>query len=143
MSLLNEMFHHSTMTKTPFAVQCNQQENTDPKLHQYHPLSHALPFFLSFFFFSPLPPPPPDGSPPPIIPIIPSIPGIWGICGIPGIPCMPCISAMASLSGLSLTPPPLYAGECIGRILPIFQPLGAAGAVGSFSGAGRPLIRKR
>lgn len=70
--------------------------------------NQALPFFLSFFFFSTAPAP--EGSPP-IPDIMPASPSIPGIDGIPGIPCMLCISAMASLNGLSLTPPPLYAGE--------------------------------
>lgn len=116
-------------------VQCNKTKINPWKDIIINP--HALPFFLSFFFFSP--PPADDGSPP----IIADMSGIPGICGIPGIPCRFCISAIASLRGLSLTPPPLYAGECMGRILPIFQPLGAWGAAGSFSGVGRPLILKR
>lgn len=99
--------------------------------------NQALPFFFSFFFFAS---PPPDGSPIPIIPGgMPGSPA--GIPGIPGMPPIFSISAIASLNGLSLTPPPEYAGEWMGRIFPIFQPRGAAGASGSLSGIGRPWIR--
>lgn len=44
---------------------------------------------------------------------------------LPGL--APCISAIMSLKRSSLTPPPLTAAECIGRIEFIFQPRGMAG----------------
>lgn len=91
---------------------------------------YAFPFFLSFFFLGS------DGALPG--PDIPGIPAIFGIPGIPGRPCCACISFIASLNELSLTPPPVKAGECNGKTLLIFHPRGVAGGPGGFSGTGMP-----
>ena len=56
----------------------------------------------------------------------------------------PPISCIMSLNIFSLTPPPLRAGECSGKIVPILKPLGTAGAGALLSfGMGIPAIRKR
>src|SRR5882762_9834368 len=72
-----------------------------------HFSNHIHPFtlFFSFFFFpSPqLPPPAPPAA-------------------------SPCISAIISWKKFSLTPPPVSAGECRGRIVFIFHPRGIAGS---------------
>lgn len=73
--------------------------------------SHALTFLLSFFF----PPPPPSTAPPAPF---------------------PCISDIISLRKSSLIPPPLRAGECRGRMVPIFQPRGMAGVGIGLLGSG-------
>jgi len=59
----------------------------------------------------------------------------------PALP--PCISAIISLNRLSLTPPPLMAAECRGKMSPIFQPRGIAGGGGGLEDGAIPAIRRR
>ncbi len=102
------------------------------------------PFFFPFSLFLPPPPPPipapppPPPAPPPSPPSIPAIPSIPG--GNPPPPAPP-ISAIISFSIFSLTPPPLNAGLCSGRMRLIFHPLGTAGSGGGVSGIGMPAMR--
>lgn len=114
---------------------CHGQNSEDPlphlfsfpPFHLYSPLSTPSHFFFPSLFLFAGPAPAPSTIPP----------------GAPFSPLIPCISCIISFNILSLTPPPLNAGECSGSTPLIFHPFGTAGGgIGPLS-IGIPCIGSR